>query len=221
MTVTPGNTPDGDHLVRAIQERQALTGTVPQEMLGDTAYGGATTRAAAAEAFPDLRVESPIPPASHRAGRFAQTDFTIDLAAQTVTCPAGQTRAIPPRRRTGRSAARPQHLQFPATVCGACSLRDQCVSGQGGRNLTLHAAEADLQAHRARQADPAWQAHYRERSVIEHVMRGVTRTRDRATHYWGRRKTARQLIWQAVGYNIRELLRFTRPPQPQSRSPSA
>jgi len=31
------------------------------------------------------------------------------------------------------------------------------------------------------------------------------------SHYWGRTKTEMQLIWQAIGYNIGELARFTPP----------
>ncbi len=100
LTVTPGNTPDGDGAVAALAEREALTGYLPEELMGGTAYGG------------------------------------------------------------------------------------------------------------IRQAAPPWQQHYRRRSEIEHVIRGLTRLRDRATHSYGNRKTKMQLIWQAIGYNIHELARF-------------
>jgi hypothetical protein len=51
---------------------------------------------------------------------------------------------------------------------------------------------------------------------VEHVIRGVTRPRDRMSHYWGRTKTEMQLIWQAIGYNIGELARFKPSPGLQS-----
>jgi hypothetical protein len=203
--VTAGNVPDGDATVAAIQEREALTGTRPASLMGDTAYGGTPTRAAVAEAAPDLQLEAPVPPATAREGRFPKTAFTIDCTAETVTCPAGET--VPWRTRRRREDAAAHTVQFPAATCAGCPLRAQCVSGAGGRSIHIAADEAALQAERARQADPVWQAQYRRRSEVEHVIRGLTRLRDRATHYWGREKTAMQLQWQAVGYNIHELLR--------------
>jgi hypothetical protein len=215
MTVTPGNVPDGDQTVAALEERRQLTGQVPQVLMGDTAYGGATVRTAVAEAMPDVRLEAPVPPASARSGLFAKTDCTMDLRARTITCPGDQTVAIPPRRAS-TAPDRPQIVAFPRALCEQCPLRSHCVSGAGPRTIRIHPEEALLQTERARQADPAWQARYRDRTVVEHVIRGVTRPRDRVSHYWGRKKTEMQLLWQAIGYNIRELGRFRPTPRPGS-----
>ena len=215
ITVTPGNVPDGDHTVAALEERRQLTGHVPHELMGDTAYGGSTVRTAVAAALPDVRIEAPVPPASARPGLFAKTDFTIDLTARTITCPGEQTIDIPPRRAS-TAADRPQIVAFPTALCASCQLRSQCVGGTGSRTIRIHPDEALLQSERIRQADPAWQARYRGRTIVEHVIRGVTRPRDRMSHYWGRTKTEMQLIWQAIGYNIGELARFKPSPGLQS-----
>ena len=58
VQVTPGNVPDGDATVAAIQERAALTGTPPMTLMGDTAYGRMPTRTAVAAAAPTLRAPS-------------------------------------------------------------------------------------------------------------------------------------------------------------------
>ena len=206
VTVTPGNTPDGDQTVAVLQVREDVTGTRPQELWGDTAYGGAATRQAMADASPDVRLEAPVPPAVAREGRWPKTAFAMDGDAQTVTCPAGQT--VPwARRRVPDVRERQVTVHFPDSLCAACDLRAACTTGAHGRTVDITPPEAQTQAERARQADPAWQRAYRQRTTVEHGIRGLTRPRDRTTHYWGRRKTEMQVLWQAVGYNIRELFR--------------
>lgn len=206
VTVTPGNTPDGDQTVAVIQVREALTGRRPQALWGDTAYGGVATRQAAAEAAPEVQLEAPVPPVVAHGGPFPKTAFALDCAAQTVTCPAGHT--VPwARRRLPAERKRNVTVHMPDALCGACPLRARCTTGAHGRTVDITPTEADTQAERARQADPAWQQAYRQRTIVEHGIRGLTRLRDRATHYWGREKTEMQVVWQAVGYNIRELFR--------------
>ena len=210
-TVTPGNTPDGDQTVAVLQEREALTGAPPQALWGDTAYGGAPTRQAVADAASAVRLEAPVPPAVARDGRFPKTAFTIDCDAQTVTCPAGQT--VPwARRRLPEDRERLVTVHFPGAVCGACELRAACTTGTYGRGVGITPTEGATQAERARQAALPWQTAYRQRTQVEHGIRGLTRGRDRATHYWGQRKTQMQIVWQAVGYNIRELFRVGHSP---------
>ncbi|MHB9145079.1 MAG: transposase [Symbiobacteriia bacterium] len=210
VTVTPGNTPDGNGTAAVLAEREALTGHFPKELMGDTAYGGIQTRAVIAQQAPAVTLTAPVPPGSARAGQFPKAAFDIDLEAQTVTCPGGTAVSFRQRQRHTAGNHR-QTVTFPLATCAACALRAQCVSGTGARTITIHPAEAQIQAERARQAAPAWQRHYRRRSEIEHVIRGLTRLRDRATHFYGQRKTEMQLIWQAIGYNIHELARFPIP----------
>ena len=81
--------------------------------------------------------------------------FTLDLAAGSCTCPAGQvTRTIVPAGqrtdRTGRTY-RLQAFQFDGAVCWACPLRSQWIAAQGrqeGRVL-IPPQEALLQQARS------------------------------------------------------------------------
>lgn len=92
MTASPANAPDRD----AVSE--LLAGHVgaedKPEVVGDSAYGDAATRAGLeAQGF---TVTAKCPPARNASGRFPKDRFTVNLDAGTVSCPAGQTAAIVP-----------------------------------------------------------------------------------------------------------------------------
>lgn len=93
-----------------------------------------------------------------------------------MTCPAGHTAII--RTSTDGSG----RVEF-APHCTACPLRDSCTTSASGRTVTIHASEDLLQAHKAAQADPDWQAAYTgtrpkvERKIAHFVRRS-----------WGGRK---------------------------------
>ena len=84
------------------------------EVVGDSAYGDAATRA-------DLEsqgftVTAKCPPARNAGGRFAKDRFTVDLGQATVTCPAGQTAVIVPAQ--GAAAGRRSGPGAPPARCG-------------------------------------------------------------------------------------------------------
>jgi hypothetical protein len=113
---------------------------------------------------------------------FSKDRFDIDLAAQTVTCPAGNTAAIRAAKTGGGTA-------YFGAVCAQCPLRAQCTTAAGGRSVSVGAHEQALADARARQSDPAWVADYRgTRPKVErklgHLMRrrhGGRRARVRGT----------------------------------------
>ncbi len=124
--------------------------------MGDTAYGAMVQRAVTAMA-PHTAVVAPAPPANNRAGHFPKGVFTLDLAAETLTCRQGETvayGALRPRRRDeGRVVLR------VAAICAACPLGAQCVEeaaprkpDPGTRSVAVRPDEAALQARRTRQA---------------------------------------------------------------------
>ena len=78
---------------------------------------------------------------------------------------------------------------------------------QGPRHVSVTADEATRQEERARQRQPEFQLHYRERSRIEHANRLLTMHGGRVSRYWGRTKTALQLLLVGVVDNIEELAR--------------
>lgn len=211
VAVTGGNVADGDATVDVLRDRQANTGHVPSALMGDTAYGGLPTRRAVAEAFESVRLEAPVPPAVNRGGRFSKTDFTIDWEAQQISCPNGQTQAIPPL-----TVDKPKRvMHFPKAACAACPLRDRCVGGAGSRSVTIDQDEPVRQAERQRQADPTWQEHYRERARVEHGNQLLTRHGGRVSRYWGRLKVTLQLQIAAAVHNMEELTRSRPRPAPR------
>jgi hypothetical protein len=144
------------------------------EVFGDSAYADAATLDRLAEA--GHRVWAKVPPTRNSRGLFSKDRFGVDLAAQTVTCPAGNTVPITPARAGGGTAAFTAH-------CGQCPLRAQCTTAAGGRTITVHPREGRLQTARAAQQHPAWQQAYRatrptaERKIAHFVRRA-----------WGGRK---------------------------------
>jgi hypothetical protein len=163
-TVTAGNAGDAsaaagllrDELagrddVPADGQAAAAAGDEPLSVYGDAAYGAGELLADldAAGATSMCKVQPP----SAAGGRFAKDAFGIDLAARTVTCPAGQ---IAPLRR-----AAPGAMAYFGPACASCPLAAQCTTAKGGRTIYAGPYEEQLAAARARQRDPAWAADYR------------------------------------------------------------
>ena len=146
---------------------------------GDAAYGAGelldTLERAGAEIF--CKVQPPIAPG----GRFTKGDFTIDLATNSVVCPAGQAA---PLRAAGNG-----RLACFGVACASCPLVERCTTAKTGRTIWVGPYEEQLARARARQTDPDWKAHYRAtRPKVErkigHLMRrrhGGRRARVRGT----------------------------------------
>jgi Transposase DDE domain len=141
------------------------------EVYGDSAYADGTTLDEQTQRGHDMRAK--VPPVRNANG-YSKDQFTIDLAAGTVTCPAHHTVAI----RSGRHRS----ARFGA-LCQSCPLRAACTKARRGRVISIHPHEAALQHAKARQKDPAWQQDYRaHRPVVERKISHFTR------RPWGARK---------------------------------
>jgi hypothetical protein len=172
ITATAGNAPDRDAAAELLGDH-ARRQDKP-EVLGDSAYGDAATRAELqAQGF---TVTAKCPPAHNANGRFSKDRFTVDLDAQIVTCPAGQTAVIiPTASGGGRASFRPW--------CASCPLRSACTASRRGRTIAIHPHESVLQQARAAQRDPAWQQRYRaDRPIVERKISHLT------SRAWGGRK---------------------------------
>ena len=101
----------------------------------------------------------PADPAVHKSA------FQIDLAAQTATCPQGQTVAGTAATVHGEPVLQ---FHFARATCAACPLLARCVRSQEpGRTVTADAYEAYRQAARLRQATAEFKALYPLRSRVE------------------------------------------------------
>ena len=150
MVVTAGNvhdsTPIDDLLASHADDVAKPT------VMGDCAYGTAEILERLADAGYD-DVKAKVPPARGRDGRFGKDDFTVDLQAGAITCPAGHTAVV----RTGKDGS--GRADF-AGHCTACPLRESCTTSAAGRTVTVHRREDLLQEHKAAQADSDWQTDY-------------------------------------------------------------
>ena len=158
------------------QPEQQPTTTV----YGDSAYGSGPFLNDLAKAGVESRCKTQPPNAPE--GRFAKDLFDVDLKAQAVTCPNGET--VPIRPRKGGEG----YADF-GKACTTCPLRAQCTTSRTGRGIVIGAHEQRLADARAAQKDPDWQADYKAtRPKVErklgHLMRrkhGGRRARMRGT----------------------------------------
>lgn len=147
---------------------------------GDNAYGTGEFQDRLDRAGFESKCKTQPPVAAGE--RFAKDRFRIDLTAEQVSCPAGNTASIV-RGKDGAGTA-----AFGA-VCAGCPLREQCTTARAGRTISVGVHEAALAAARERQTDPDWVADYRAtRPKVErkfgHLMRrkhGGRRARVRGT----------------------------------------
>lgn len=172
VVVTPANTHDAD----AVDDLLAGHDSDQDKptVFADSAYAGADTLAHLHGKGYDVMAK--VPPASNRDGRFTKDDFTIDVEAGTVACPAGHLVAIRFGPDGGGKADFGAH-------CGDCPLRQNCTTAAAGRTVTIHPEEALLQQAKTEQADPAWKQAYRgTRPKVERKIAHLVRVT------WGGRK---------------------------------
>jgi hypothetical protein len=166
----------------------------PVEVLADSAYGTGEALDALHKAG-HTPVIKPWPLRPAVAGGFTAEDFLVDEAAGTATCPNGITRPI----------SRTRVVTF-GVACRGCPLRQRCTSAADGRSLSLHPHDALQRAHRARAADPAFQATYRRhRPMVERSLAWLTRG-NRRVPYRGVAKNDAWLNLRVAAINLRRLL---------------
>ena len=199
--VTAGNAGDAS-VASALLETELAEAdpAAPPVVYGDAAYGTGPLLEAldAAGAVSRLKVQ----PASGIAGRFTKDDFAIDLAAETVTCPAGRT--VPIR---GRIEA---YAQF-GRACLVCPLVERCTTAPRGRTIQVSQHEAHLATGRAASRDPAWLEDYRAtRPKVERKLAHLMRRRHggRRARVRGRLKVGADFSLLAAAVNLARLARL-------------
>jgi Transposase DDE domain/Transposase domain (DUF772) len=139
---------------------------------GDSAYGAGQVLAHLHAHHIDAKTK--VQPPTAPAGKFTKDQFTIDLDAATVTCPAGTTIRIRPVRGHDRQAGTADF----GVACTGCPLRAQCTTSKTGRQITISHWETHLAAARTHQQDPDWQADYRAtRPKVERKLAHLMRRR--------------------------------------------
>src|SRR6266511_3528574 len=157
-------------MTQPIHRQLAGRGLLPGEHYVDSGYPSAELIVGSQATFgialitPLLADTSP----QARAGTgFDRAAFRIDWDAQQVTCPQGQPSASwSACTQRGTQAV---VVKFPAPLCQACPVRDQCTTSRGGRQLTLRPRQIQqaLDDARAEQTTDAFKAKYALRAGVE------------------------------------------------------
>lgn len=194
ICVSPANEHDGQHAGTLID--QEPEGRRPKRVIGDTAYGNIETR----EELEARSVEvlAPVDTTSPKDGVIPKDAFALDLEAQTVTCPRGETARMQRPDPRGERLAR-----FQRKACAPCPLRERCAPG-GRRAIRISRREDLRQAAMRALADPDEREHlYRVRPRIERLLGLIVhRYRGRKARYRGTRKATLQAVWTAVLVNL-------------------
>ena len=176
----------------------AAGATGVREWYGDSAYGTGDLRGAIHDAG-HAAVIKPRPIPAAVVGGFTVDDFTVDEAAATATCPAGNTRPITKTRS----------VVFGA-LCRDCRLAAHCTTSKTGRTIKLHERDDLLrQARGDWTAAPDVQEKYRqnrpnvERVISQIASRGGRRLKLR---YRGTVKNHAWLTRRTAGLNLRNLI---------------
>ena len=167
------------------------------EVYGDSAYGSGEARAAYRDAGHDTVIKpGPLRPAVP--GGFTVDDFAIDEEQGTVTCPAGQVRAM----------SRSRTVSF-GTACAACPLRGMCTTAKDGRSMTIHPHEGLLRAARAQARSEEFKRAYPTRSSVERIIAWIATQNGRRVRlrYIGTAKNDAWLHTRCAAINLRTLLR--------------
>jgi hypothetical protein len=172
VVVTPANVHDADAVVDLLADH--ADDEHKPTVMGDSAYAGADTLDDLHQAGFDVNTK--VPAARGRGGQFGKDDFDVDLAADTVACPAGHVVAV---RRSADGGGRADFAEH----CADCPLRQRCTTSTSGRSVTIHSKEAILQRAKTAQANPQRQRDYRStRPKVERKIAHLVRVE------WGGRK---------------------------------
>ncbi|MFD8565243.1 IS1182 family transposase [Streptosporangium canum] len=199
VALRPGT--GADHHEAAVAEQLLNGEDGPVTVLADAAYGTGQARQRLQAAGHTLIVKPP-PLRQAVPGGFTVDDFTADIVASTVTCPAGHVVVLGRPQVSGTRIA-----QFKKR-CTSCPLRTRCTTSTTGRNVNVH-PHHDLLAAARRQAatDSAWQADYRRwRPPVERGVAWLVAHGNRRLRYLGAIKNNAWLHIRAAALNLRTLV---------------
>jgi len=209
IAMTDAATKDAEPTV-ALLEQAAKAGLLPKWAIGDRAYGtGPNLRRCAARG---VAVVSKL--ARKRGPTMEKGQFTIDLQAGTVTCPAGQvTREFTMVKHTDSPAEKVRCYKFPKATCQVCPLKSQCgsqVKRGGRRTVTLSPYEPELQRLKAFNAQSEAKPVLRVRAAAERLISHLIRLGMRHARYFGLELTRYQASMTATAHNLQRIFTLTK-----------
>ena len=188
--LTAGNVGDG-------QAAAGLLAAEPDglEILADSAYGSGDVRATLVARSHTAQIK-PIPLRPAIENGFTIDDFTIDVHAATVTCPAGITVAI---NRSGSAV-------FGAK-CRGCPLRERCTQAARGKQVKVHPHHELLKAAREHAHTDEFKETYRQhRPMVERSIAWLVARGHRKVRYRGIARNQIGFAHRCAAVNLRRLL---------------
>lgn len=174
LTVTRGNVHDGKVAHRLVRRAKDLHEHISQ-VLGDTAYGGATLRH---RLQAELEVKLVAPPTPHNSGSqtLGREAIVVDFDAQTATCAAGVTTHDHRQVWSKDYGCLVSAYRWPVEICRDCKMAASCNgSRQGGHRVRLHPYEQELRQAREEWGQPEVRELYRTRSQCERLVHRLVR----------------------------------------------
>ena len=108
ISVAAANEHDGHHAGALVDQQPEQRR--PERLIGDTAYGNSEVREDLAER--SIRVLAPVHSSSPKSAMIPKNAFTIDLQADTVTCPQGNSTPIYKPRANRRTTGGARGVAF-------------------------------------------------------------------------------------------------------------
>jgi transposase len=203
LNVLPANGDEGaDAGALITQEEQAHGNDVEALSMDGAGFRGDVLRDLSKRL--SLELIAPPPPEQERTV-FGPEVFTLDAAAEELTCPNGQKT----RRRARTELDTGWQFRFSAKQCKACGLRSQCLQNpnQSRRAVVKNDYEAEYQRARANAQTPEYARVRQEHHKIERKLGELVRWHDaRRARYWGRAKVLTQILLTAVAVNVKRMV---------------
>ena len=206
VEVTDASAGDGKSLLPMVESVEEHLGVKVERVTGDTAYGEVDNRVECAKQGIDL--VSPVgTPSDPEVDKSA---FVVDEAANTLSCPGGQT-VGEPRLVKDDAGRQVRQFAFARVVCEACPLFARCVrSKTEGRTVTLNYHEDVIRQARERQETAEFREKYRERAKVERKIAELMEHGLRQARYVGRKKKRLQALWTAAVVNLKRLFKLAK-----------
>lgn len=189
----------GQLLPMAEQAKTALE-VVALAVVADTGYSNGEQGRACEEAGITVAVPRPETVQTRGEALFSRDAFRYDAAADSWTCPAGETLSL------FKTSKVDQTRYYRTKACAGCSLKAQCTQSKSGRTIARHFFEDDREAmHRRTLEDPSLMK--RRRELVEHPfgtmkwMLGSPRFLVR-----GIRKARAELALVVLGFNLKRAI---------------
>jgi transposase len=215
INVLPANGNEGGDAAYLIQQEEAAHGNNVEAISIDGAgYRGPVLRALTDPAGLNLEVFTP-PTERVALTVFGSEEFTLSDDRKTLTCPAGQTTISYEHNKNDTGVK----FRYSKKQCGACALRDKCLSNPKTKSRTVikNDYEAQYKAAQAKAQTPEYAKVRKEHPAIERKLSELVRRHDlRHARYRGLLKVLRQALLTGVAVNLKRIVKLRlRVPDPK------